>query len=541
MRTRRKWEQLCGRPPDCSNENSRICSCHFVGGMKSAAPSVFQWNEKKLTCFTASHSDLKEEPEEKNVMNVAPGIAVALRPAGGDEKTMYCKHEEMESEISRFQTRQTPTGTLRKSDQNVSERPKNLQMYIASKRQHPWDTGHVNSPSPVEENYPIWTRKINTSKSFEFCMDLYVLTENNFIFRLKGVLELFCQLDSCNGAHEQSSVSKAFKDLNTRISSESLVFMVCNSPILLWPNKACHSALESVREGTPCRDVQQHVELQDGLNRKSSKRRDKKDASPIVVNLKLLIEISESGNSGALSLCRVANKQQCVTMQLCIDCVIGADGNDTLGSVCSGLVEALHAQLSDMEQTVLRYRKDKTLPVPHPFHFQLPESDRLLTVIYPAGVTDDQLQSVREELHRKHDLPSDRPYFRRANAFHFPGDVYKDGYLRNPHTNLVTPSIENTKLYVVRGVYSYHHYMQDRVNDNGWGCAYRSLQTICSWFQQQGYTERSVPTHKQIQQALVDMSDKEPSFVGSRQWIGSIEVQAVLNQLLGVDSKILFV
>lgn len=52
----------------------------------------------------------------------------------------------------------------------------------------------------------------------------------------------------------------------------------------------------------------------------------------IVVNLKLLIEISESGNSGALSLCRVANKQQCVTMQLCIDCVIGADGNDTLGS-----------------------------------------------------------------------------------------------------------------------------------------------------------------------------------------------------------------
>lgn len=42
-------------------------------------------------------------------------------------------------------------------------------------------------------------------------------------------------------------------------------------------------------------------------------------------------------------------------------------------------------------------------------------------------------------------------------------------------------------------------------------------------------------------QALVDVGDKEPSFVGSRQWIGSIEVQAVLNQLLGVDSKILFV
>lgn len=44
-----------------------------------------------------------------------------------------------------------------------------------------------------------------------------------------------------------------------------------------------------------------------------------------------------------------------------------------------------------------------------------------------------------------------------------------------------------------------------------------------------------------ICQALVDVGDKEPRFVGSRQWIGSIEVQAVLNHLLGVTSKIMFV
>lgn len=56
------------------------------------------------------------------------------------------------------------------------------------------------------------------------------------------------------------------------------------------------------------------------------------------------------------------------------------------------------------------------------------------------------------------------------------------------------------KVYLVQGIYSYHHYMQDRMDDNGWGCAYRSLQTICSWFQQQGYVERCVPGHKDIQQ-----------------------------------------
>lgn len=56
------------------------------------------------------------------------------------------------------------------------------------------------------------------------------------------------------------------------------------------------------------------------------------------------------------------------------------------------------------------------------------------------------------------------------------------------------------KVYLVQGIYSYHHYMQDRMDDKSWGCAYRSLQTICSWFWQQGYVERPVPTHKDIQQ-----------------------------------------
>lgn len=44
-----------------------------------------------------------------------------------------------------------------------------------------------------------------------------------------------------------------------------------------------------------------------------------------------------------------------------------------------------------------------------------------------------------------------------------------------------------------------------------------------------------------LTQALVDVRDKPAAFVGSRQWIGSIEVQVVLDQLLGVTSKILFV
>lgn len=38
--------------------------------------------------------------------------------------------------------------------------------------------------------------------------------------------------------------------------------------------------------------------------------------------------------------------------------------------------------------------------------------------------------------------------------------------------------------------------LQDRFNDSGWGCAYRSLQTLVSWFRLQHYTAKPVPTHR---------------------------------------------
>ena len=41
-----------------------------------------------------------------------------------------------------------------------------------------------------------------------------------------------------------------------------------------------------------------------------------------------------------------------------------------------------------------------------------------------------------------------------------------------------------------------------------------------------------------LTQVLVEVGDKEPSFVGSKQWIGSFEVSIILDHLLGVSSRI---
>jgi len=57
----------------------------------------------------------------------------------------------------------------------------------------------------------------------------------------------------------------------------------------------------------------------------------------------------------------------------------------------------------------------------------------------------------------------------------------------------------------------------------------------------QGYTEHPVPSHREIQQCLVNIGDKPSSFVGSCQWIGSTEVGFCLETMLGVTSRILSV
>ena len=59
-----------------------------------------------------------------------------------------------------------------------------------------------------------------------------------------------------------------------------------------------------------------------------------------------------------------------------------------------------------------------------------------------------ELGSCQQELHARFELPEDRPYFRKANAFRFPDQVHNDGYLRNPHQVLTHPNLDNGKVRV---------------------------------------------------------------------------------------------
>jgi len=94
------------------------------------------------------------------------------------------------------------------------------------------------------------------------------------------------------------------------------------------------------------------------------------------------------------------------------------------------------------------------------------------------------------------------------------------------------------KTSYIKGDYVYFHYLQDNINDEGWGCAYRTGQTLLSWCRlhnsgfikgENGYVNWDVPTIEEMQEILFKKSlrincPRPTSFVGSKEWIGATEV-----------------
>lgn len=167
-----------------------------------------------------------------------------------------------------------------------------------------------------------------------------------------------------------------------------------------------------------------------------------------------------------------------------------------------------------------------------PHHFSPPG------LALPLTLTNAACSKERARVHELFNLPN-IALLKPAQAMRFGCDTDRELRLLTPHCAVT--GVKSSFVSAVCGGYAYHHYMQDKFNDSGWGCAYRSLQTLCSWFLHNGYTDKAAPSHQQIQQTLVDMGDKPAKFVNSKQWIGSVEVSWVLERYLGVSSRIQFV
>ncbi|KAK1319459.1 putative Ufm1-specific protease [Acorus calamus] len=209
------------------------------------------------------------------------------------------------------------------------------------------------------------------------------------------------------------------------------------------------------------------------------------------------------------------------------------------------VVPGLIDQLTTMKRAILSEKSTQGLQL-CPYHFYPPRITHPIAAIYELSYGERELRQaeIRKSLHSRLGLPLDRPLLLIANSLNFGNkgsNSVENGspLLKNVHTDIPSSGVTGGLVSLVDGSYEYYHYLQDGFDDNGWGCAYRSLQTIISWFRLQHYTSIEVPSHREIQQALVDIGDKEAPFVGSREWIGAIELSFVLDKLVGVTCKIL--
>lgn len=212
------------------------------------------------------------------------------------------------------------------------------------------------------------------------------------------------------------------------------------------------------------------------------------------------------------------------------------------------VIPGLADQLSNMMKAIVSEFLTQ-IPQLCPYHFVPPGLLIPVTAIYDTryGEIEEKQSEVRRNLHFRLGLPFDRPLLRISNALTFGGMGGRDksssrngfSLLRDVHRDIPSSGVSGGIMSLIDGSYEYYHYLHDGIDDNGWGCAYRSLQTIVSWYRLQQYSSINVPSHREVQQVLVEIGDKDPSFIGSREWIGAIELSFVLDKLLGVSCKII--
>lgn len=247
------------------------------------------------------------------------------------------------------------------------------------------------------------------------------------------------------------------------------------------------------------------------------------------------------------------------------------ENDKNMDSACTDGLKALSKQFSAVKDKIIENEKQNIFSKRYEsFHFSPEGLSHLVTLL--INMDDDiengeEFAKLRLSIHKRFafHIPQNRPLFKLGCAINFFNEQHngsssnEEGYvhitsndyvggvsptpykLKNVHVGLKKPGDDGTKLYLVQGEYIYYHYMQDRYDDKGWGCAYRSLQTLISWFRFNNYTNSSIPTHREIQEVLVDAGEKKRSFIGTKDWIGSQEVGRYLEHVLNVTFKIIFV
>ena len=194
----------------------------------------------------------------------------------------------------------------------------------------------------------------------------------------------------------------------------------------------------------------------------------------------------------------------------------------------SNLINLMHQTYIRLTNQIVKNEEQKVIynQILYGCPLVYPNKSKIETFITITNFPTDR------SLHKSYDYPNDNSL------------KLKSIKLFNPHLSLPTNFPSTSIFYHVKGLYEFHHYKQDGVNDKGWGCAYRSFQCLYSWFFHNNildYTKYPpTPSILEMQKILVDVKDKDSSIIGSQKWIGAFEGHIILSEQLKIECKILF-
>lgn len=349
--------------------------------------------------------------------------------------------------------------------------------------------------------------------------------------RLLGYIEIAVEPN-------EKSIRQEFQAMRMKLAYGNVLFQLQNQRIFFNNNNIVGMTMESLMS-----DVLDLVKRKEDNVDEAKKAKKEVAATDFqLVNIECLVKKSDENDRNQRAAMNFVLEKNKILIPITIDAIAALHISTKALALYDIQVESLCRTLRLIEENVLTQLEQggDDFTVPQTYHFKPEGFGHFYTCIYQQSIPDEDkhLTAVRRELHQQFGLPTFKPFFRRANNFQF--DATNNYLLVNPHVGLKS-TVAGGKQSLVQGKYTYHHYMQDKFNDDGWGCAYRSLQTLCSWFRLQGYSEHEIPSHEEIQKYLVKVGDKPKSFINSRQWIGSTEVSMCLNGFMNIDSKILHV
>ncbi|EGC36727.1 hypothetical protein DICPUDRAFT_150734 [Dictyostelium purpureum] len=267
-----------------------------------------------------------------------------------------------------------------------------------------------------------------------------------------------------------------------------------------------------------------------------------------IINIELLLKITNNCNNTpplmapTISLNNNSNNKSMINVSSL--CLISKD------ETVKETIELLNkSMLNQINNSVIRDNPEYNFKS---IHFQFSFLPFPITTIYKTKnnniIDDDENYNIRKQYHTTIGLPLNRPFLKSSLSINLqqqqqslskPSKKQQHNHIKDVHLNLSLDCKTEGNVFLVDGSYDYYHYLQDNIDDNGWGCAYRSMQTICSWLRYQNYTNKPIPTHYEIQKTLVELKDKDPSFLKSKQWIGAFEITLCLEYLFNIKCKIL--